>query len=173
MNIDETASILYALSVANHKVTVGVTEISFWAPKWESLDYQDAEKAVNGYYGEGGAYQATREHIGPADVVPLAVLERNRRTKRPEVIAPGCYEPDPVARAALTTAGPRALPGPFERDITRDVRVHSGLAQCSDVLEAIAQRLAAGRSDEDPDESDARRQRALAVARAARRGSRA
>jgi len=176
VNIDETTAILYAISVANHVVTVGETEILFWAPKWAGLEFVDAEAAVNAHYAEGGQYQATREHIGPADVVPLAVKERNRRTKRPEVVAPGCFEPDPAERERLAaTTGALALPGPFEQDLSRSVRVESGMAQCSAVLAAISERLAAKRAADrgEVDESEARRQRAIAVARASRRGARA
>jgi hypothetical protein len=171
VNLEQTTAILYALSVANNLVTPGKMEIRFWAPKWETIDFEDAETAVNSYYAEGGAYQATRQLIGPADVVPLAVAARNRRTRRPEILGPGCYEPDPAIRARLTATEdtPRALPSRFEPDITRGVRIEAGLAQCSDVLVAITQRLASAVEDNEPSESDQLRERALAVARGARR----
>jgi hypothetical protein len=128
VNLEQTTAILYALSVANNLVTPGKMEIRFWAPKWETIDFEDAETAVNSYYAEGGAYQATRQLIGPADVVPLAVAARNRRTRRPEILGPGCYEPDPAIRARLTATEdtPRALPSRFEPDITRGVRIEAG-----------------------------------------------
>lgn len=157
MNIDQSAAILYALSVANSLVTVGETEIRFWAPKWQHLEFVDAEAAVNGYYGEGGGYQAGRQHIGPADVIGLATLERNRRTKRPDVIASGCYEPDIRERLRLGSGeAHRALAGKLEDDPVREVRIAQGLLAIQPVLDAITARLERQRADAvvEPTRSD-------------------
>jgi hypothetical protein len=158
VTLDQVAALLKVLAAYDGR-NVGESDLMVWGRQMADLDFQDAIEAVHQHYAE------TAEWAKPSHVRARAEKIRNARNVRPEVIAPGCYEPEPSERHRLLAAheGPPALSG---------VVVQDGVAQCRDVLGAILDRLAAVHSDGEVTESDRVRLRALERARSERKGRR-
>jgi hypothetical protein len=156
--LDEIGDLLKVLAAYDGR-NVGESDLMVWGRQMADLDFQDAIEAVHQHYAE------TAEWAKPSHVRARAEKIRNARNVRPEVIAPGCYEPEPSERRRLAAVheGPPTLAG---------VQVQGGVAQCRDVLGAILDRLAAVHSDGEVTESDRVRLRALERARAERKGRR-
>jgi hypothetical protein len=101
--------------------TVGRADVLAWHEVIGRLDRDDALAAVTRHYTE------SRDRVMPADVVRLARVvreDRRRLEARSEALA---------------------LPSRYEDDVTRDIRIKEGVAQCRDVLAAIMARLQAKR----------------------------
>lgn len=158
MTLDQVGALLSMLAAYDGR-NVGEADVVVWGRQMADLDFNDAAEAIHQHYAE------TDEWAKPSHVRARAEKIRNARNVRPEVIAPGCYEPEPSERRRLAGVqeGPQALAG---------VQVPGGVAQCRDVLGAILDRLAAVHSDGEVTESDRVRLRALERARAERKGRR-
>jgi hypothetical protein len=88
--------------------TVGKADVLAWHEVIGDLDRDDALAAVARFYGA-----VTERRIMPGDVRTLAgEIQRERRRRPEDVVAPGCYEPDEDARRKLTLSedGRAALP---------------------------------------------------------------
>jgi hypothetical protein len=107
--------------------TVGSVDVMAWFDVIGDLDRDDALAAVTRHYRD------TADRIMPAHVRQLArqIHADRRRVEQ-------CHEV-------------RALPGRFEDDITRDIRIRAGVAQCRDVLAAIHRRLEEVKADGSAD----------------------
>lgn len=118
MIIDEVADLLKILAAYDGR-NVGEADLVVWGRQMADVEAVDAMEAVHQHYNE------TRDWAYPADIRAIAVRLRNRRNRRPEVVAPGCYEPDEEARRRLkpNADGTRALPtGEGARDRTAEVQ---------------------------------------------------
>jgi hypothetical protein len=122
MNRSEIAKIL-ALAAARDLRTVGDVDVLAWHEDIGDLDFADAREAVTRHYRE------STDRLMPAHVRRLVKLVREERRR-------------------LELHEVRALPCRFEDDITRDIRVREGVAQCRDVIAAVMERLAAKRDQQ-------------------------
>jgi len=147
MNKSEAALIL-AAAAARDQRTVGEADVLAWHEDLADIDYPTAREALRRHYRD------STERIMPAHIRRLARAIRDERRPQHEV---------------------RALPSRFEPDMTRNIRLERGIAQCREVVGPILARLkAAQRTDRvEPSKSDQIRERALEVARAAKKGQRA
>lgn len=123
MNKSEVA-VLLGLAAARDQRTVGETDVLAWHEDVGDLDFADAREALRRHYRE------STDRIMPAHVRRLTRLVRDEQRR-----LAGQHEV-------------RALPSRFEDDITRNLRVREGVAQCRDVLAAVMARLEAGRGEE-------------------------
>lgn len=103
--------------------TVGEADVLAWHEVLYRVDREDALAAVTRHYTD------SRDRIMPADVVRLARVVKDERQRA-------------IARHEV-----RALPSRFEDDVTRDIRVKEGVAQCRDVVAIVMRRLAEKRSE--------------------------
>lgn len=88
--------------------TVGKADVLAWHEVIGDLDRDDALAAVARFYGT-----VTERRLMPGDVRTLAgEIVRERRRRKPEAVAPGCWEPDEDARRKLSLSedGSAALP---------------------------------------------------------------
>lgn len=118
MTLGELKPLLKVIAAYDGR-NLGQADILVWGRQMADVEAVDAVEAVHEHYG------ATKDWIYPSDVRRLAERHRNRRNKRPEVVAPGCYEPDEDARRRLmpSTDGLRALPtGEGAKDRFGEVR---------------------------------------------------
>lgn len=136
----DTARLLAACAAYDRR-TVGEMDIAAWHKAIGHLDYTDALEAVAQHYAN------SREWIMPADVHAGVLTIRNERASKKHSEA-------------------LALPSRFEDDVTRDVRMERGLAQCRAVVDEIVDRLRQQREADSPALSDADRKLALARKRA-------
>lgn len=117
----ETARVL-AKCAAYDQRTVGEADVMAWHENIGDLDYGDAMEAVRRHYRE------STERIMPAHVRQSCRAIRNERRR-------------------LETHEARALPGRFEDDAIRDLRINRGMATCAEVLGPILARLAERREE--------------------------
>lgn len=130
MTPDEVAVVLAKAALVDMR-TIGEEEVMAWHEIVHRIELAAALAAVPRHYAE------TRERLMPADLL------RHSRTVRDE-------------RRRLEAAHPvRALPGRYEDDVARDVRMERGLAACKDVLARIAEQLAQRRQTTAPEVEDA------------------
>lgn len=124
MILDEVGALLKVLAAYDGR-NVGEADVVVWGRQLAEVEFADAIEAVHQHYGE------TREWARPSDIRQLAQRFYNRRNRRPEVVAPGCVEPDPAERRRLghAEAGPLALPSRGETDEERDARNVAGAAK--------------------------------------------
>lgn len=122
MNRSEVA-VLLGLAAARDQRTVGDADVLAWHEDIGDLDFADARAALGRHYRE------STDRIMPAHVRRLVRVMREERRGRDQPTAP------------------RALPSRFEDDVTRNLRVKQGVAQCRDVLGPVMARLAAARSN--------------------------
>lgn len=108
MNIDQVGTLLKALAAYDQR-KIGEGDFLVWGRQMAEIELEDALEAAHEHYDR------TRDRAMPADIKTGARKRYNARTKRPEVFAPGCYEPDPVERARLagtvTAEGRAAIAG--------------------------------------------------------------
>lgn len=116
-------ALLLGLAAGRDQRTVGEADVLAWHEDIGDLDFNDAREAVSMHYRE------STDRVMPAHIRRLVRQIRDERRRREE------HEV-------------RALPSRFEGDVTRDLRIQDGLTRCSEVLEAIARRLAAARAGE-------------------------
>jgi len=118
--IDQVGALLKVLAAYDGR-NVGEADLMVWGRQMVDIEYVDAVEAAHQHYAE------SREWARPSDIRHLAQGFYNRRNRRPEVVAPGCVEPDPAERRRFgqSDAGPLALPGRFETDEERDERNHA------------------------------------------------
>lgn len=121
MILDEVAALLKVLAAYDGR-NVGEADLMVWGRQMADVAFADAVEAAHQHYGE------TREWAMPVDIRRSAQRLHNFRNRRPEVVAPGCFEPDPAERRRLGhgEAGPLALPGRGETDAERDERNKAG-----------------------------------------------
>lgn len=117
MILDEVAALLKVLAAYDGR-NVGEADLMVWGRQMADIEFADAAEAAHQHYGE------TRDWAMPVDIRRTAQRLRNVRNRRPEVVAPGCVEPDPSERRRLGRgdAGPLALPSRAEDDGERDRR---------------------------------------------------
>lgn len=146
MNKKETALIL-AAAAARDQRTVGEADVLAWQEDLADIDYPTAHDALRRHFRE------STDRLMPAHIRRLARVIRDEHRSQHEV---------------------RALPSRYEPDTTRDVRVQQGMAQCRQVLGPILARLRAGAAPAvELSAEEQIRERALARARAERKGQRA
>lgn len=142
-------ALLLGLAAARDYRTVGEVDVLAWFEDIGDLDLADAREALARHYRE------STDRVMPAHIRRLVkvIRDERRRVEQHEV---------------------RAIASRFEEDVTRDLRMKQGMAQCRDVVGAVMERLAAGRDVDhpEPSESDTIRARALEVAKASKRGRR-
>lgn len=121
MILDEVGALLKVLAAYDGR-NVGEADLMVWGRQMADIEFADAAEAAHQHYGE------TRDWAMPVDIRRTAQQLRNVRNRRPEVVAPGCVEPDPNERRRLGRgdAGPLALPGRGETDEERDARNEAG-----------------------------------------------
>ena len=140
-------ALLLGLMAGRDSRKVDEAMVNAWHDDTGDLDLADARAAVSAWYRQ------TRDRMMPADLRAgvRAVREERKRREQPHEV--------------------RALPGRFDDDVTRNLRIERGVAACRDVLGPIMTRLAASRAGAQPEltDSDAIRNRALEVARASRK----
>lgn len=117
--------LLLTAAAGRDQRTIGDADVLAWHEDIGDLDYEVARQALRLHYRD------STDRVMPAHIRRLAkvVREEQRRLESHEV---------------------RALPSRFEDDVTRDLRVKEGIAQCRDVLAAIMQRLEARRRPDQP-----------------------
>jgi hypothetical protein len=110
-------ALLLAAAAGRDRRTIGETDVLAWHEDIGDLDYADAREALRQHYRE------TTEWVMPAHIRRLVrqIRDERRRLEQAHEV--------------------RALPGRFEDDVTRDIRIRAGVAQCRDVLAAIHERL--------------------------------
>lgn len=144
-------ALLLGLMAGRDSRKVDQTMVEAWFEDAGDLDLTDARTAVTAWYRQ------TRERMMPADLRAgvRAVREDRQRREQPHEV--------------------RAIAGRFDTDVTRGLRIERGVAQCRDVIGPILARLQSARDGADPvlTESDEIRNRALEVARAAKKGRKA
>lgn len=125
MNIQEAGAVL-AKAAGYDNRSVGEANILAWHEALADLDVHDALDAVALHHRE------STEWCMPAHVRQLAkrIREERRRVEQQHEV--------------------RALPSRFEDDVTRNLRVREGVAQCRDVLSAVMARLEAVRTEHRP-----------------------
>jgi hypothetical protein len=123
MTHGDVARIL-AAAAARDSRSVGDADILAWHEDIGDLAFTDALEAVSAHYRE------STDRIMPAHVRQLAkrIRDERRRVEQHHEV--------------------RALPSRFEDDVTRNLRVKEGVAQCRDVLSAVMARLEAARGDD-------------------------
>ncbi|EEP73525.1 hypothetical protein MCAG_03852 [Micromonospora sp. ATCC 39149] len=143
-------ALLLGLMAGRDARKVDQTMVEAWFEDAGDLDLTDARAAVTAWYRQ------TRERMMPADLRAgvRVVREDRKRREQPHEI--------------------RAIAGRYDTDVTRDLRIERGVAQCRAVLAPVIARLEAARDGSQPEasESDEIRRRALEVARAQKRGQR-
>jgi len=105
--------------------TIGEADVLAWHEILAPYDLADALEAVTRHYRD------STERVMPAQLRKLTNIVRDERHRRE------------VGRSDAL-----ALPSRFEDDVTRDLRVQQGLAQCRDVLAAVMKRLGQKRNQE-------------------------
>jgi hypothetical protein len=132
MNIDQVATLLKVLTAYDGR-NVGEADLMVWGRQFAEVDFADAVEAAHQHYGESSDWAR------PSDIRQRAEKIRNARNRRPEAIAPGCFEPDPEMRRRLAPSdhGLLALPGRFEPDDVRDERLRRGIAEVIKVLPPV------------------------------------
>jgi hypothetical protein len=127
MTRGDIARVLAAAAARDNR-SVGDADILAWHQDIGDLEFTDALEAVSMHYRE------STDRIMPAHVRQLAkrIRDERRRVEQHHEV--------------------RALPSRFEDDVTRNVRVREGVAQCRDVIAAVMARLEANRTEHQPDE---------------------
>lgn len=139
MTLEQVGALLKMLAAYDGR-NVGEADVIVWARQMDGLDFDDALEAVHQHYAE------TNEWAKPSHIRTLADRRRNARNRRPDVPAPGCYEPDPAERRRLVLdEGPRALPGRYETDAERDARKQANLKALRRIAELAAQKFSMDR----------------------------
>lgn len=153
MTLDQVADLLKVLTAYDGR-NVGEADLMVWGRQMDGLDFADAVEAIHQHYAEGD------EWAKPSHIRARAERIRNARNVRPEVIAPGCYEPEAAERRRLAQISDApAMPGPS---------IPAGLVACRDILDTILRQLHS--AEEEESESDRIRNQAIKVARASKRG---
>jgi len=116
----EVALLLAAASGRDQR-TIGDADVLAWHEDIGDLPYDLARAALGRHYRE------STDRIMPAHVRRLIRTIREER------------------RGRELPSEPRALPGRFEDDVTRDLRVKEGVALCRSVLSVVMERLEANR----------------------------
>lgn len=109
----ETA-VLLGLAAARDCRKIGDADVAAWHEDLHDLDFADAKTAVSRHYRD------STDRVMPAHVRRHVRAIRAERRQQAEV---------------------RALPSPFENDPSRTIRVRRGLADCRQVVDAIAAHL--------------------------------
>src|SRR6266498_864439 len=104
--------------------TIGEADVLAWHEILAPYELVDALEAVTRHYRD------STERVMPAQLRKLTITTRDERHSR-----------------ELGRSGALALPSRFEDDVTRDLRVQQGLAQCRDVLAAVMKRLGQKRNE--------------------------
>lgn len=129
MTLDDVAALLKVLTAYDSRTT-GEADLMVWGRQFADVEFADAVEAVHQHYGE------TSDWARPSDIRQRAQRILNARNRRPEVIAPGCFEPDPDVRRRLAgpTDGVLALPGKPGEDPDQADRLKRGIAAVAEAL---------------------------------------
>lgn len=139
MTPSEVGQVL-AKAAAFDRRTVGEVDILAWLEAIGDLPLEDALAAVTRHYRESDTW------LKPSHIRDQVIAIRNERASRQHSEA-------------------LELPSRFETDVTRDINLKAGVAQCRDVLRPILERLEAAREGEQLSASDQRLQLARQKAR--------
>lgn len=121
-----------AKAAAFDQRTIGKADVLAWHEVIGDLDRDDALTAVARFYGT-----VTERRLMPGDVRTIVgEMQRERRRRRPEVVAPGCYVPDPADRAKLVVSddGRSALSITDGTETDRSAEVKEFVAGVRDTL---------------------------------------
>lgn len=120
----EVARVL-AKAAAFDQRTVGAADVAAWHEILAPYDLADALEAITRHY------RNSTDRVMPAELRKLTNVIRDERHRR-----------------ELGRSDALALPSRFEDDVTRDIRVRQGLAQCRGVLAVVMKRLDQKRNQE-------------------------